>query len=240
MTRTTKLTESLHWSSLKENFPIGMRSSEVLQRDKNDKIILVDGNPVVVKINKFANELQTAIDDGRIDALVAEAAKLYHAGDTQGVINALAKDVSSKRCHLKDMYDGSARHIDEIMLDTLDKYIQSRRTSATRTTDGLPQWAYGKTELDAIDDPAKLQKIINSINDVCCGKAGGSYIKYLGEDYLTVAKANREYARKRRAILLAKKDEVVVDPEILAKLSKTGKVTLTAEQAAAVMKLLNR
>lgn len=239
MARTTKITEQLHWTALREEFPIGMRTSEELMRDANGKIVLKDGNPVVVKINKAVNELQDAIDDGRLDALVAEAANKYHNGDIQGVLAAIAKDLASKRYHLKDAYADSVKKIDEIRLDTLDKYVKSRRTSDTRSTDGLPQWAYGTTEIDAIDDPAKLQKIINSINDVCCGKAGSSYIKYLGEDYLTVAKANREYARKRKTALETSKS--ALDPELIAKLSAgKGKVQLTADQAAAIMKLLGK
>lgn len=239
MTRTTKITEKLHWTSLKETFPIGMRNCEELQRDAEGKIVLKDGNPVVVKISKFVNELEVAAKDGTLDNMVVEAANLYHDGDIQGVLTAMARDMDSKRCNLKKMYVCATKHIDEVRLATMDEYIKSRRTAKTRTTDGLPQWAYGTTQIDAIDDTATLQKVINSINDVCCGKAAGSYVKHLGEDYLAVAKANREYARKRKAILEAKAN--APDPELLAKLSKgNGKVTFTAAQAAELLKLIGR
>jgi hypothetical protein len=238
MTRTTRITEQLNWSSYKETYFIGSRNVEELVRDSNGNIVIENNQPKVAKVSKFVNELQEAIDAGVFDTLVQECAAKYHDGNVQAVYASMARNLDSQRHNMKERAYAPNRKIDEIRLETMVNFVNSRREAKTRTNNALPQWAYGPTEIDAIDDPAKLQKIINSINDVCCDKAHGGYNKYLGDNYVEVAKVNREYARKRKAELEAKAN--AVDPEIIAKLAKGSKVTLTADQAAQLMKLLGK
>lgn len=238
MTRTTRITEQLNWSSYKETYFIGSRMSEELARDDKGNAIMENGQPKVVKVSKFVNELQEAIEANVFDNLVQECATEYHDGNVQAVYAAMARNLDSQRHNMKERSYAPNRKIDEIRLETMVNFVNSHRESKTRTNNALPQWAYGPTEIDAIDDPAKLQKVINSINDVCCDKAHGGYDKYLGEDYVEVAKVNREYARKRKAELEAKAN--AVDPAILTKLAKGSKVTLSADQAAQLMKLLGK
>jgi len=236
----TRITEKLSWSAMKENYFIGNRMTEILERDKKGNVILINNQPKVVKSTVFVNELQEAIDNGTIDTLVKECADLYHAGNVQSVLTALAKNLDSQRCNMKKREYNPSKKTDEARLETLTNFVNSRRECKTRTAGKLPQWAYGPTEIDAIEDAAQLQKVINSINDVCCDKSHGSYAKYLGEDYIEAAKANREYARKRKAMLDSKASTTLPD-DILAKfLSGDKNVVFTAEQAAKIMKLLSK
>lgn len=234
MARMIKMTEDLQWNSLKEQFYIGTLMTEELERDANGNVVLRDGHPVVVKTQKFVNELKVAAEDGTLDSMVENCATVYHGGVVDSVLSALARNVSSAKCNLNKRSYAPNKAIDEARIQTLTEYIASRR--GTSSSSDLPQWAYGPTEIDSIDDPAVLQKIINSISDVCSDKAFGKYADRLGEDYVAVAKANRKYARERKAKLEAKANQV--DPVILEKLGKGGKVTLTAEQAALLAKLL--
>ena len=238
MSRTTRITEQLNWSIYKENYFIGTRLFEELERDTEGNIKLVNGHPKAVKTPRFVNELQEAIDAGVFDKLIQECADQLHNGDVQSALRAVTRNLDSQRHTIKNKQQPFNLKTEEIRLETMVKFVNSRSVAKTRAIEGLPQWAYGQTEIDAIDDVAKLQKVINSINDVCCDKAHGGYDKYLGENYVEAAKVNREYARKRKAELEAKAN--AVDPDILSKLAKGSKVTLTAEQAAQLMKLLGK
>lgn len=238
MTRTTKITEQLNWSTYKENYFIGTRPFEELERDADGNIKLVNGHPKAVKVLRFVNELQEAIDAGVFDKLIQECADQLHDGDVQSVLRAVTRNLDSQRHNIKNRQQPFNRKTEEIRLETMVKFVSSRSKARNRASEGLPQWAYGQAEIDAIDDVAKLQKVINSISDVCCDKAHGGYDKYLGDNYVETAKANREYARKRKADLEAKAS--AVDPDILGKLAKGSKVTLTADQAAQLLKLLGK
>lgn len=238
MSRTTRITEQLNWSSYKETYFIGTRLSEELARDSAGNVLIEKGQPKVIKATKFVNELQEAIDSGEFDQLIQQCAEQYHGGNVQAVLTAMSRNLDSQRHNMKERSYAPNRRIDEIRLETMTIFVNSRREAKTRAKEGLPQWAYGQAEIDAIDDVAKLQKVINSINDVCCDKAHGGYEKYLGANYVEIAKVNREYARKRKAELEAKAN--AVDPDILGKLAKGSKVTLTADQAAQLLKLLGK
>lgn len=238
MVRNTRITEELSWSNLKERFFIGTRVSEELKRDSEGKIILKNGEPIIIRVTKIVNELQEAIDNGTLDRMIAECAEKYHNGDVQAVLVALSRNLDSQRCNMKKRAYAPNKEADELRLETLSKFISARRTSS-RPSGQLPQWAYGPEEIDQIDDVTQLQKVINSINDVCCDKPGGNYASRLGPNYVEVAKANREYARKRKALLEAKEKEI--PEELLAKLAKgSGRVTLSAEQAAQLLKFLSK
>ena len=239
MARITKITEELNWQSLKDNFFIGTRVVEEIKRDANDKIIMRNGEPVTHKVGRMVNELQNAIDDGTLDKLVKECADRYHDGEVQPVLVAIARNLDSKRCNLKKATYAPNKAIDEVRLETMAKFVADRRASSrTNTTGAIPQWAYGQEQIDKLDTPEAIQKVINSLADVCCDKPGGNYAVRLGENYVEVAKANREYARKRKAELEAKANSI--DDALLAKLAKGSKVTLTPEQAAQLVKILSK
>lgn len=243
MTRTTRLTEQLTWASYKEQYRIGQIMVEALARDSAGNIIVEDDQPKVVKAYKFVNELKDAIDAGVFDKLVEDCAEAYHAGNTAAVYYAIGRNLDSQRHHMKKRVEerGYAPNLqtDKIRLDTMTEYVNSHKEAKNGPRGNTPQWAYGPTEIDAIDDIDKLQKVINSINDVASdAKANKAYVERLGDSYKEVAKANREYARKRKAALQAKETEI--DPAILQKLASGGKVTLTADQAAALAKLLGK
>ncbi len=237
MTRTTRLTEQLTWNYLKEVYFIGNITSEELARDAEGNIILTNNQPKVVHTTKMVNRLQEAIDAGEIDKLVVECAKMYHDGNTDAVYYAMARTLDSMRHNLKDRAYAPTLKIDTIRLETLTTYVRTKRKTAVKASGSIPQWAFGPAEIDAIDDPARLQKVINSINDVVSdAKINKSYAERLGEDYKEVAKRNREHARKRKELL--QKKETAVDPDLLAKLATGKNVSLTAEQAALIAKLL--
>jgi len=238
MTHVSRISEQLYWKTLREVYFIGNRTCEIVERDAKGALVMIKGEPKVVKTTKFVNELQEAIDDGTLDALVLDCANKYHGGNTQLVIAALIRNLDSERNNLKKRVCPTNKKIEELRLETMVKFVNDRRESKTRTSGELPQWAYGPKEIDAITDPDKLRKIINSINDACCDKYHGTYAEFLGEDYVEAAKANREYARKRKATLEAKANEI--DPDLLKKFISGQKVTLTADQAAQILKLLKK
>lgn len=234
MARITKVTEALTWQSLKSTFFIGVRVTEQLKRDKDGKVILRDGEPIVVKVGKQVNELQEAVEDGTLDKLVSECADKLHGGDVQSVYVALSRNLDSVKSNRKK---ANTLHVhDATRLETLYGFIKARRIKKAGTSGRIPQWAYGPKEIDKIDDPERLRRVINSIADVCSDKPGGNYTVLLGENYVEVAKANREYARKRMALL--ESPVMKVDDATLEKLSKGGKVVLSADQAAELLKLL--
>lgn len=240
--RINRISEELTWNSYSQSYFIGNRLVEELKRDGKGDVVLKDGKPVVMTGTKFVNELQDAISAGIFDELVQKCADEYHGGDVQGVYYALTRNLDSTRYNLKKRAAKYAQSsmiaIDKIRLATMEEFVASRSEAKSRSANTTPQWAYGPTEIDAISDPDKLQKVINSINDVVCDKAHGVYEKRLGPNYVEVAKLNREYARKRKAELEAKAN--AISPDLLAKLAKGSKVTLSAEDAAKVLELLGK
>lgn len=243
MARVEKITENLKWESLAQAYFIGFRMEVDLKRDAHNHIVLDDNNhPIPVKHGRMVNELQEAIDHGDLDLMVQEAADLLHGGDVSGVYQALARNLDSKRYHLKRVAnkESSVYKHDLVMFETLEKFVNAHKQTKEKASNGdLPQWAYGPAQIDKIEDTDKLQKVINSISDVCCNKAGAAvYSQRLGEDYIEEAKANREYARKRKAELEATAHLKEIDPDLLKKLSGGKKIQLSPEQATALFKIL--
>lgn len=247
MSRTEKTTPALMWEALASKYFIGFRMEVDLKRDPQGHVILDDaGHPIPIKVGKNVNELQEAIDDGVLDGLMEECANTLHSGDKKAAFDAFAKRLQSKAYHQRhsDRKESSEWKHDQIMLTTLEKWLAANRPNSTGASSSassvLPQWAYGPEEIDQITSAAQLQKVINSIADVCSNKAGaGVYSQRLGDNYLEVAKQNRAYARQRKAELEAKERIDEVDPDLLKKLTKGGTVKLTDEQAAALVKLLS-
>lgn len=227
--KQTKIIESLSWKALKEAFIIGT------------VVVPVDGKNTEVVVNA----LQNAIDDGTIDAMVNESAKLYHDGNTSEVFKALNRNLQSQRCNMDKRAFIAMKDIEELRYTTLRNYVDSNIAKIAKTygvaNANKPQWAYGPEEIDAIEDAAQLQKVINSISDACSeSKFNAEYEVRLGENYREVAKANRSYARKRKAELENKANSKVVEDAtaLLAKLDKGTKTTLSAEEAAKLAELL--
>ena len=102
MTRTTRITEQLNWSSYKETYFIGSRNVEELVRDGNGAVIIENNQPKVAKVSKFVNELQEAIDAGVFDTLVQECAAKYHDGNVQAVYASMARNLDSQRHNMKE------------------------------------------------------------------------------------------------------------------------------------------
>lgn len=234
MSKVTKVIEELKWQSLKERFFIGSRIVEELVRDTNGNIVIKDGQPITRKVSKFTNELQDAIEAGIMDELLQECADKLHNGDLRAALNAFKRNLSSTKTNMNKR--DTVSRADEIRLATLLEYTSKKSTPKDALGNGIPQWAYGPEQIDQIDDPDQLQKVINSISDVCSSKAyGDRYVTHLGANYREVAKANRAYARKRMKALAAAKN--AISPELVAKLQK-GSVRLSAADAAALLKLL--
>jgi hypothetical protein len=200
----TKILEALSLRNLTINYAIGNKTVTEVARNAEGKAIIINGEPKLVKKSIFVNELQEAIDAGELDILVQQSADVLHNGDTAPVIDAIIRNLDSYRTNLKkrSAYNPT-KAVDEVRLRTMEQFTDTRRKSKKAATGSLPKWAYGKENIGAITDPKELQKVINSIADVCCDKAAGSYAKYLGEDYKEVAKENRKYARERLATLTA-------------------------------------
>lgn len=233
---TQHIAMELTWKSLRDMYFIGTVVTEELKRTSDGKVIMENGQPVTHKVGKMVNKLQEAIDDGTLDALVKKSAEMYSNGDVAAVIASMVRNLDSERQTLKNRPTVPSVDTEMIRFTTLEKFVAARRTSKPRDASNLPQWAYGPAEIDKIDDPAKLQKIINSINDVCCDKSHVDYGKKLGADYVNVAKANRLYAQKRKQALESKVNQLPED--LIAKITSGKKVTLNEKQAAALAELL--
>lgn len=226
--RTVKMSENLHWQNLSNKFFIG----EVKVKGK------------IVKVN----ELQEAIEDGTLLAMIKEAADAFYEGDVSAVLLRLKKNLSNWKCVAK-----MPTTIDKIRFQLLWDYCESllpeykRVSGKARPHDASaiyvnnvrkPQWAYNAEDLAKIDDVDRVVAIIHSIADVCAGKGNPERNRqWLGEDYLIKAVENREAAYKRRDELLNKQKATEIKQALADKLAAFGSdKVFTAEELMALLK----
>ena len=238
--RTNRLTEELYWVSYKELYYIGLRETEELVRDNAGNIVFDEnGKERTVRIKRNVNELQEAIDSGEFEAKIQKCADMLHDGDVEEVYFAMAKNLDSQRFHMKKR-DVAVSASDKIRFATIDAFVRGHRASGNENTEEIPQWAFGPEQIDKIDDPAKLLKIINSISDVASdSKFNKAYAVRLGENYREAAKANRTYARKRKA-MLETQAKVKLPETLIAKIQSGDKAQFTAEEMVLLAEFLKQ
>ena len=236
MSKNTNITQELHWRALHERFFIGTRLTEVLARDEAGNILFKGDQPVVRRERQSVNELEEAIADGTLDRMLADCAAELHDGDIAVALKAWRRVLSSTQTNLKKR--SQVGPTDWVRFELLWQFTTDKLAAASKDAvgGGLPQWAFGPEQIDRVNDPAVLQKIINSIADVCSTKANSPrYAEQLGSNYREVANANRAYARKRMKALNSAKGQI--DPALLSKLQK-GSAKLSSAETAALLKLL--
>lgn len=225
--KTTRISENLSWTALKENFYIGS--------------ITVGGQKLTV------NKLQDAIDDGTLKQMLIECADEYHDGDLVAVLNILKRNLSSQLCNMRKRASAgytSNYETDKIRYETLKTFVDGLMSEHVKPKSGIsankPQWAYGPEEIDQIDDPELLRKVINSIADPCSdGKNPAPYIARFGENYREIVIANREYARERLAKLKAEASKPKVSDALQQKILN-GNGRLTKAELEELTELLKR
>lgn len=227
MASNSRITENLTWTSLKDKYFIGTAN--------------VAGEKVLV------DNLRDAIADGSLRALFEDCANTMHDGDLQVVVEAMKRNLSSQACNMnKRMRVGYSSPdtitTDKIRLAELNAFVDTlakeHHAGSKAVTSDKPQWAYGIEEIDQINDPDVLKKVINSIADPCSdSKNSAPYIARFGENYREVVIANRDYARARLDSLKNQKPATPVSQSILDKVAN-GKKTFTAAEIAELAEIL--
>lgn len=215
MAYTTRITENLNWQSLKENFFIGN--------------VKVDGKYVAV------NNLDVAIEDGTIEALVVECANELHEGNLYAAYLAWNRNLSSQQTNMKKGYNPDAEQ-DWMRFNSLRAYVTKRMAEIkgeANNGNSKAYWEYTMEEIEALTDA----KTIKSVYDNMRSKKS---------KYPTVVAAIADYedrlaviSKKRNELIAAEKSGInKVDEALLAKLSKGNKATLSAQEAADLFAIL--
>lgn len=215
MAYNTKITENLKWQSLKENFFIGS--------------VKVDGKLVAV------NNLDTAIEDGTIDALLLDCANELHDGDVYSALLAWSRNLSSQQTNMKKDYHPDAKQ-DWSRYNSLRTFVDKKMAEVKGSTangNAKAYWEYTMEEINALTDA----KTIKSVYDNMRSKKS---------KYPTVVAAIADYedrlvviSKKRNDLIAAEKSGISkVDANLLAKLGKGNKATLSAQEAADLFAIL--
>jgi len=227
---STRTTKGLDWKVLLQQFKEFQTTEETAKKFCKDteQLKKYDSKSAIVKY---------------ITEQVQECADTLYSGDTTEVIRALRRNVQDKTCRMKD-----AAYLPDIKVRQalaniiLDNFVLAAQSTTVVATANKPQWAFGPEEIDQINNLDDLIKVIHSISDVCSDKkANPKYSQILGENYVEVAKANREYANKRKSILAEQKVERTVD--VAAKLQEllaSGKKSYSSKELAAILETLSK
>lgn len=200
---------------------------------------LVDGKEVKT------SRIQQMIDNGELLALFTDSAAIYNGGNVYKAVMQFRKNLSNYRTIMNDKVKAGAYFPDyptvcafyNLLWDYTSVVSTELAPADSATTKyGKYQWQVTADDIDGIDDAKELQKVINSLNDVCSpGKYRPQFSEYFGEDYLVKAKDLRVAARNRMKSLV---QQAKVSDALLAKLQGKGKVTLTAADLAELKNLL--
>ncbi len=211
----TKITETLRWKNLTTVYSF--------------MEVSIGGQ----KIMPFAE----ALKDGSIKALIQDCADSMHDGNTMPVIKQLIENCQSKQCTDKDRVKNTVQVQSEKAVALFKDYLMDMRdeSAGKSVRASKAKWAYTCDELDAVTDVATMTKIIN------CMASHKS--KDLSEAY-ELTDADKQflevyaYARKLLKTMKEEASKVSVDNDLLAKLSKGSKATLSAAEAKELYELL--
>lgn len=199
------------------------------------------------------NQLQDAIEDGSIDALVVEAAAELHDGDLYRAYAEWSRVLSSTQTNLKKATSRQNIQRDWLQYNMLRDYVTKRMselkdsTKSKRSGSGLQNkksfWTWSIEEIEAI--PLDDLKTAKSVYDAVADKKSkypeqvlaryGDMGVYLAIFDAASAKysACKKYAKEQAS-------KVEVADSTLSKLSKGTKVTLSQAEAAELLELLKK
>jgi len=219
--------------SIKE---IGLPALRPLMRELT---IMVDGKETVTTI------LDMDINSGALLTLIKQSAAQYQNGDVYEAVMQLRTRLSSYHTNMKDKIASGEYFPDSAicsnffhkMWDYTDKLAKEFAPTTSATSKyGKAQWQCSIEDIDGITSAAELQKVINSLNDVCSPeKFRPAFEEFFGEDYLNKAKAIRVHARAKLIVL---KRSESMSTSLADKLNSKGKITLTAADLDELRKLI--
>lgn len=193
-------------------------------------------------------KLQEAIADGTLDAMIKNCADTLHGGDTRVVINAMRKNLSSQRTNMKKATYVPAENKDdwkryELLWEYTGKLAESIRpvvAGLPESTKAKARWMLTKEEMNAIDkyDFKTLDSIYQNMMSKKAKKPEDIVKVMTMEDFLDRLKhisALRSYAKAAMAKNNAKAQ---LSENLLNKLNKGGKTTLSAEEVEELLKLI--
>ena len=201
--------------------------------------------------------LQAAIDSGEVMGMLQDCANERFDGELKPVLQQFNRNLSSQRCTRKET--DTASHNRALMVEALWTMTHSLPTTVGGTRKARAGFQYTTDEVDSLYEAgnvAELQRFYNNVYSNVSKKMTGLSTSQFAETVAadeTLARwvAVKEYVSEKLSALKAaqkgKAQTVEVKPEvpadILAKLqgaskTKSGKVQLSADQVAALLKAL--
>lgn len=214
----SKITETLRWNKLTARFSF----MEVTVGDQT--------------IMPFAR----ALEDGSIEALIKECADELHGGDTAPVIKQLIENCQSKICLDKQRTVKNSTQVQSEKAVTMFKEFlfelrsKDPRTKLSKGQGGKAKWNASYEELDSITDVKVLKSYVDCM---ASHKAKDLAYKELTDEDKEFME-RYAYARKLLSNMKAEAKNVSVSDNLLSKLAKGGKATLSAAEAKELFDLL--
>ena len=214
----TRILPEMTWAAIKENYYIGTLN--------------VDGKAILV------DKLSEAIECGEIDALVERCAKALYAGDTHAALINWSKNLSSQKTNMNKKEYFPSKALDEKRLTILTTYTSTHiaKTASGGRNPGKSYWAWTMEEILAVD--LKDIKLLDSIYNNMASKKS----KYPDDVEGDVDFANRfaKVSELRSTAKKLAKQEALVTPELLTKLTKGTGTKLNADETALLADLLKK
>lgn len=224
MNQNTRLIEAMSWQSLKERYFIGT--------------MRVNGKPEQI------NQLADAIAAGELDALVAQCAEKYHAGNVYKVYTAWSKNLSSMQTNMKKKAYLANADAEWTRYRVLRDFVTNRMTElkgSGRSGNSKSFWQWTLEEIEAI--PMDDIRTIKSVRDNMASKKS-KYPHIVAETPDFEARLAAVCTKYSAAMKLLQEKEnekaVEVDATLLAKLSKGGSAVLSKAEAAQLAEILKK
>lgn len=217
----TKITNNLRWKELTTQFSF---------------------MPVTVA-GKTITPFEEALKDGTIKGLIKECADAMHGGDLVPVVRQLIQNCQSKICVDKGKtVKNSTQRASEAAVAQFLEYLVALRNEIGGTGTGMratgkAKWSITAEEIEAMTDVDVLGKIVD-----CMASHKAKDLSYkedlTDEDELFL----ENYAKARAKLKELRKGTktIEVSEKLLDKLTKGGKTTLSAAEAAELLKLLGK
>lgn len=195
-------------------------------------------NGVVTKVN----ELETAIQNGTILALIKECADKLHNGELKPVLDAMLKNLSDYKCRLysKDFCPDRAQRI--IRYNTLQEYVKSlamneaKKVSTNKS--GKAYWQWTIEDIDSVDMSSETAyRTLKSVYDNMASRKS-KYPETI-ED-LEEFNTRQKYVRAKMSELKETTSKPTVPASLLEKLNSAKAAKLSAEETAQLVELLSK
>lgn len=189
-----------------------------------------------------------ACESGIIEKMIRDCADAMYGGDTLTVLRQLSRNVSSYKTNAskRPVVNSSHKNLDEMvkLFDQVIHDMMPKGSTKTGTTKyAKPAHMLTTEDIDEITDVEVLRKRINSLADYLCKGFSGLTEEDLEGSELAKyqqVKAVKDYARARRAELVAVDKPAEISEGLAAKLGKSGKVTFSAAELEELKKLLGK